>query len=90
MYKRQRPGSVGARLFFRGGDTCRVFFSKESQELPVYTQRKKRRKDIAAVENGLDAPVSEVPRGAISFVNESLTKQLFGARLVLLVPAQVD
>jgi len=49
--------------------------------LIVYTQRKKRRKDIVVAESGLDAPVSEVLRGNISFANKSLVKKLFGGRV---------
>ena len=59
---------------------------KNPKELTVYTRRKKYGKDITVAEIGFNAPVLEVPRGVISFANNSLVKQLFGGRLVLLVP----
>jgi len=45
-----------------------------AKELSVYTRRKKRGKDLAEAECVV-APVSEAPRGPISFANESFAKQ---------------
>ena len=53
---------------------------KSPKELIVYTRRKKRKKYIAVglvAEIGSDTSASKVPRGTISFANESLAKQLF-------------
>jgi len=50
-------------------------YQKNPKELSVYTRRKKCGKDLAKAKFGLVAPVSEAPRGPISFANESFAKQ---------------